>query len=79
MAKARFNDPAVEVRVNARVSLWDRTVGHIREYQNGRIGFNYDADYLNTGPSLSPRFLPLENRVFEFPELRAMTSFQGLI
>jgi serine/threonine-protein kinase HipA len=78
MAKARVSNPATDVRVAARVSLWDKTVGHVREYQNGRIGFNYDADYLSTGLSLSPRFLPLEARVFEFPELRAMPSFQGL-
>lgn len=78
MARPRLSNLATEVRVNARVSLWDRTVGHIREYQNGRIGFDYDAEYLSSGPSVSPRFLPLEARVFEFPELRAMPSFQGL-
>jgi len=78
MAKSRASNPATDVRVAARVSLWEKTVGHVREYQNGRIGFNYDADYLSTGTSLSPRFLPLEARVFEFPELRTMPSFQGL-
>ena len=80
MAKARAKaaDTAANVRVSAKVSLWDKTVGHVREYQNGRIGFDYDPDYLLTGPSLSPRFLPLQKRVFEFPELRAMSSFQGL-
>lgn len=75
---ARRTDAAREVRVEARVGLWGRTVGHVREYRNGRIGFSYDADYLADGASLSPRYLPLERRVFEFPELRAMESFQGL-
>lgn len=67
-----------DVRVSATVSLWGNTVGHVREYQNGRIGFDYDKDFLLTGTSLSPKFLPLEARVFEFPELRSMESFQGL-
>lgn len=67
-----------DVRVSATVSLWGTTVGHVREYHNGRIGFDYDKNYLLTGTSLSPKFLPLEARVFEFPELRSMESFQGL-
>ena len=69
---------ASDVRVSATVNLWGSTVGHVREYHNGRIGFDYDKDYLQSGTSLSPKFLPLEARVFEFPELRAMESFQGL-
>ena len=78
MAKAGRAPAATDVRVSARVMLWGELVGHVREYQNGRIGFDYDADYLLTGPSLSPRFLPLERRVFEFPELRSLEAFQGL-
>jgi serine/threonine-protein kinase HipA len=66
------------VRVSARVSLWGQTVGHVREYENGRIGFDYDAKWLADGRSISPRFLPLQGRTFEFPELRTMDSFQGL-
>ena len=69
---------ASDVRVSATVNLWGSTVGHVREYHNVRIGFDYDKDYLQSGTSLSPKFLPLEARVFEFPELRAMESFQGL-
>ena len=76
MAKPGSRDS--DVRVSATVSLWGNTVGHVREYHNGRIGFDYDKDYLLTGTSLSPKFLPLEARVFEFPELRSMESFQGL-
>jgi len=71
MAKSRASNPATDVRVAARVSLWDKTVGHVREYQNGRIGFNYDADYL------SPRFLPLEARVFEFPNYAPCRRSRG--
>lgn len=78
MAKIKKTTEAAGVRVSARISLWGKTVGHVREYQNGRIGFDYDGDYLLTGPSLSPKFLPLERRVFEFPELRSLEAFQGL-
>jgi serine/threonine-protein kinase HipA len=78
MARPKRAPSAADVRASARVTLWGNTVGHVREYQNGRIGFDYDPGYLLTGPSLSPRFLPLENRVFEFPELRGMDAFQGL-
>ena len=78
MAKPRTRKDATDVRVSARVALWGATVGHVREYENGRIGFDYDPDYLSSGVSLSPRFLPLERHVFEFPELRVMNSFQGL-
>lgn len=48
------------------------------EYANGRIGFSYTEEYLKNGFSLSPRQLPLEARVFEFPELRNMGAFLGL-
>lgn len=65
-------------RASARVSLWGQTVGHVREYENGRIGFDYDTDWLADGTSISPRFLPLARRTFEFPELRTTESFQGL-
>lgn len=78
MVKTKKKPSSVDVRATATVRLWDKTVGQIREYQNGRIGFDYDKDYLPTGPSLSPKYLPLEPRVFEFPELRSMDSFQGL-
>lgn len=69
---------SADVRVFAKVLLWGRTVGYVREFQNGRIGFEYDRDYLQTGVSLSPKFLPLQTGVFEFPELRSLSAFQGL-
>ena len=66
------------VIARAQVHLWDRPVGTITEFQNGRIGFAYARDYIDSGVSISPRFLPLESRSFEFPELRAMDAFLGL-
>ena len=66
------------VIAQARVHLWDELVGTVTEYDSGRIGFAYDRDYLQGGISISPQFLPLEPRTFEFPELRRMESFSGL-
>lgn len=65
------------VAAQARVHLWDALVGTISEFQNGRIGFSYDPDYLASGASISPRFLPLEARTFEFPELRGLAALLG--
>ncbi len=49
------------------------------EFENGRIGFSYDTAYLRSGgPALSPKYLPLEPRTFEFPDLRRQEAFQGL-
>jgi len=78
VAKAMKGSLPGDVRVSAKVQLWGSVVGHVREYLNGRIGFQYDPEYLMSGPSLSPKFLPLEARMFEFPELRNMHPFQGL-
>ena len=72
---ARAGNP---VRAQAHVHLWDRLVGAVTEYANGRIGFAYDKAWLSTGPALSPRYLPLKSGVFEFPELRGLDSFGGL-
>lgn len=64
---------------HARVHLWNMLVGIVTEYDNGRIGFSYDRDYIESGISISPRFLPLQPpRTFEFPELRSMDAFFAL-
>ena len=76
--KPRATRAVPGVIAQARVHLWDQQVGTITEFQNGRIGFAYARDYLDSGVSISPRFLPLESRIFEFPELRGMDSFLGL-
>ncbi len=63
----------------ARVHLWGHLVGTVTEYANGRIGFSYAAEYVESGVAISPRFLPLKPpRTFEFPELRGMGAFLGL-
>lgn len=76
--KPRATRAVPGVIAQARVHLWDQQVGTITEFQNGRIGFAYARDYLDSGVSISPRFLPLESRTFEFPELRGTDAFLGL-
>ena len=56
----------------AKVSLWGSDVGDVIQHENGRIGFAYSKEYIQTGYSLSPKQLPLEARTFEFPELRSL-------
>ena len=78
VARKKSSPGAKDVRVTAHVHLWGQVVGQVTEYENGRIGFTYDKTYIPKGPCLSPKYLPLENRVFEFPELRSLDSFLGL-
>jgi len=72
----RANQP--EVIATANVHLWGRLVGQVLEFSNGRVGFSYDKSYLATGRAISPKHLPLEAGIFEFPELRNSNSFLGL-
>ena len=67
-----------EVTATANVHLWGHLVGQVLEFTNGRVGFSYDKHYLTTGRALSPKHLPLEQGIFEFPELRNSESFLGL-
>lgn len=63
----------------AHVHLWGQPLGTITGYRSGRIGFSYEPGYFTTGVAISPKFLPLEPRTFEFPELRGMEAFMGLL
>ena len=48
-------------------------------FENGRIGFSYDSDYLRDGGvPISPIYLPLAARTFEFPDLQRQSAFMGL-
>lgn len=63
----------------AKVSLWGRTVGAVAEDDSGRVYFEYDEDFRNSGLEISPLNLPLSLRgPVEFPELRRSRSFAGL-
>jgi serine/threonine-protein kinase HipA len=43
------------------VFLWDRRVGRMALTEDGLCGFEYDADWLQTGFSISPFYLPLKS------------------
>lgn len=65
------------MRVLAEVKLWDLRVGGIVDV-DGRIIFEYDAQYIRAGGSISPVYLPLRSGPFEFPALKSMEAFGGL-
>ncbi|MCP4367759.1 MAG: type II toxin-antitoxin system HipA family toxin [Deltaproteobacteria bacterium] len=61
-----------------KVKLFDRFVGIMLEDDTGRVLFEYNEKYVNSGPEISPIKLPLEEgTVFVFNELRKK-SFMGL-
>ncbi|MFZ5524798.1 MAG: type II toxin-antitoxin system HipA family toxin [Pseudomonadota bacterium] len=74
--RPRAESPAVTATAN--VHLWGHLAGQVLEFANGRVGFSYDQHYLTTGRALSPKHLPLEAGIFEFPELRNSPMFLGL-
>ena len=68
-----------KIFAKATIRLWGELIGMVMEYENGRIGFSYDSDYLrNGGLAISPKFLPLEARTFEFSDLQRQAAFMGL-
>lgn len=50
------------------------TVGYLVEFENGKIGFQYDDEWIKTGFSISPFSLPLKNDVF----ISQKDTFAGL-
>ncbi len=52
----------------------DRIVGYLVEIEEGRIAFQYDEGWLETGFSISPISLPLSNKVY----ISSKTTFDGL-
>jgi len=78
MATKQSRTERPEVTATAHVHLWGRLVGQVLEFNNGRVGFTYDPHYLATGRALSPKHLPLDAGMFEFPQLRNSESFLGL-
>ncbi|OAM51476.1 hypothetical protein A7981_08220 [Methylovorus sp. MM2] len=67
-----------DISSKAKVAIWGNPVGDVIQYENGRIGFSYNKEYIQNGIALSPKQLPLELRTFEFPELRSLDAFLGL-
>lgn len=78
MATRKLRAEHPDITATANVHLWGHLVGRVMEFTNGRIGFTYDQKYRVAGCALSPKHLPLEAGIFEFPELRKSESFHGL-
>ena len=60
------------------VSLYGETVGYLAVEGAGKISFEYEPSFVNSGLQISPKHLPLENRIFSFPELSRTPGFEGL-
>jgi serine/threonine-protein kinase HipA len=59
--------------------MWGRTVGGVAELDDGRIVFEYDPAFRNSGVEVSPVQLPLSVRgPVRFDELMRKPGFQGL-
>ena len=62
----------------AKVQLWGRTIGAVSlEESRDVASFQYDVEFTKSGIELSPLVMPLNERVYEFPELPRKT-FHGL-
>uniref|UniRef100_E6QX18 Type II toxin-antitoxin system HipA family toxin n=1 Tax=mine drainage metagenome TaxID=410659 RepID=E6QX18_9ZZZZ len=78
-SKPRTRNTGPKILVKANIHLWNEVVGAVMEYENGRIGFSYNSEYIrNGGLAISPKFLPIESRTFEFPDLQRQEAFMGL-
>ncbi|MCD9008018.1 type II toxin-antitoxin system HipA family toxin [Luteimonas sp. XNQY3] len=62
----------------AEVQLWGRTIGAV-SVQDGETtaAFEYVPEFLDSGIELSPLHMPLQPRIYTFPEL-AKATFHGL-
>lgn len=77
--KSRIRRAGPRIIAKANIHLWDEMVGAVMEYENGRIGFSYNSEYIRSGGlAISPKFMPLESRTFEFPDLQRQEAFMGL-
>lgn len=62
----------------AEIILWGRTIGAVSwSDARGYASFEYDPAFRQSIFELAPLMMPLDDRVYSFPEL-AETSFQGL-
>jgi serine/threonine-protein kinase HipA len=62
----------------AEVRLWGRAIGAVSlEEGNDYAGFQYDAEFAQSGIEISPINMPLTERTYTFPQL-AEKTFHGL-
>lgn len=77
--RPRAGKTGPKILAKANIHLWGELIGSVMEYENGRIGFFYDSEYIrNGGLAISPKFLPIDTRTFEFPDLQRQEAFMGL-
>jgi len=61
------------------VHLWGQRVGALSWNQDRMLAsFQYDPEFVRTGLEISPLKMPLNARVFQFPELADTNTFKGL-
>ena len=62
----------------ARILIWGTEIGAVTWDANRNIGvFQYLTEFLASGIEVSPLMMPLDQTVYEFPELSRET-FKGL-
>ena len=65
--------------VRARVGIWGREIGMLREDAGGKIAFEYNPAFRTSGLEISPIHLPVGRRgPVTFPELARKPAFLGL-
>ncbi|MCI5641476.1 MAG: type II toxin-antitoxin system HipA family toxin [Lachnospiraceae bacterium] len=63
---------------NVEVKMWGTTIGYLHlDGKKPYAAFEYDRDFLQSGIELAPIYMPLSNRVFEFPNLTG-DAFHGV-
>lgn len=62
----------------AEIRLWGRTIGAVALEDGARTAtFEYNPPFIGSGIALSPLMMPLQRRIYRFPELPQQT-FHGL-
>lgn len=63
----------------AFVKLWGETVGAVAWDENQQMTFfEYDKKFINARLEVSPIKMPLNKRIYAFPELKNIATFKGL-
>ena len=63
----------------AFIKLWGQLVGAVAWDEQRQIAFfEYDPKFLQSKLPISPIKMPLESRIFSFPELQGVNTFKGL-
>ena len=67
-----------DIAMISEVRLWGRTIGAVSmEAEQDYADFQYDPEFARSGIEISPLMMPLNDRVYRFPELPRIT-FHGL-